>query len=489
LPVIKLRHSARSGEIMRARPTNLIRLGSRFLLLSLLLVPASWLLAQELRIKPVSNPSLPSFNPRRTPVVDVIDKVKAAVVNIHSERTISSLNRDDMLALTQTQNRVNGMGTGIVIDPRGYIVTNHHVVDDVQMLRVKLLDGASYPAKVVARDPEADLAILKIDAGKPLQTIPLGTASDLMLGETVIAIGNAFGYEHTSTVGIVSALKRDVSLNKEVSYKSLIQTDASINPGNSGGPLLNIHGELIGVNVAIRAGAQGIGFAIPTESMLKTVAELMSVRRRTGLVHGLVIKDSVDSSTTPVRRWGVIEQVAPESAAARAGLQVGDVLEKVGDMKTFTALDLERALLDKPAGEKHTVVLRRGASRNGEGGQEMALELTLKPTEKAQGNASNDVLSAKLGLKFQAVPAANVVAINPQLRGGLNVVEVNPDSPAAKAGIQRGDILIGLHQWETITIENAVFVVTHPDLATFSPVRFYLIRSGQLRRGYIANFE
>jgi serine protease Do len=466
---------------MRVLPLASSRLGRRFLLFSMILVGTSALFAEEFRLKA---PTPTTFNPRRTPLVEVIEKVKSTVVNIHSERTLSSLDRKEFSDLAQTQNRVNGMGTGIVIDHRGYIVTNHHVVDDVQMLRVKLIDGSSYSARVVARDPEADLAILKIDVAKPLPTMPLGTASDLMLGETVIAIGNAFGYEHTVSTGIVSALKRDVALNKEISYKSLIQTDASINPGNSGGPLMNINGELIGVNVAIRAGAQGIGFAIPTESMLKTVTELMSIRRRNGLTHGLVVKDGFEVLNHSVRRWGVIEQCAPESAAAKAGLQVNDVLVQVGDLKILTALDLERALLDKPAGEKIPVVIRRGANRNGEGGQEMTLELILKAPDRPVANG-NDLLQSKLGIRLQPVAAANVTAVNPQLRGGLSVIEVNPESAAAKAGIQRGDILIGLHQWETITLENAVFVVTHPDLATFSPLRFYLIRGGQLRRGYI----
>ena len=167
------------------------------------------------------------------------------------------------------------MGTGIIIDPRGYIITNQHVVEDVNSLRVRLADGTSLAARVVARDRDADLALLKVDAGASLPVVPLGTASDLMVGETVIAIGNAYGYEHTVSVGVVSAVGRDVALNKEVSYKALIQTDASINPGNSGGPLLNINGELIGVNVAIRAGAQGIGFAIPVDAVIKSAAAMM----------------------------------------------------------------------------------------------------------------------------------------------------------------------------------------------------------------------
>src|SRR5947209_16279705 len=172
------------------------------------------------------------------------------------------------------------MGTDELVDPRGYTVTNQHVVEDVHVIRVRLNDGSTYSARVLARDPDADLALLKIDAGRLLPVMPFGTGKDLMVGETVIAIGNAYGYEHTVTVGVVSALKRDVTLNKEVSYKSLIQTDASINPGNSGGPLLNVNGELVGVNVAIRAGAHGIAFAIPVDSMIRVVTDMFKARRR-----------------------------------------------------------------------------------------------------------------------------------------------------------------------------------------------------------------
>src|SRR5262245_2962627 len=194
---------------------------------------------------PVSARAAGPVNPRRTPVVDVVERVKAAVVNIQSERTARADLPPDFFAQAPSQSRVNGMGTGILLDPRGYIVTNHHVVEDVTLIRVRLADGSTHGARVVARDAESDLALLKIDAGRPLPVMPLGTAADLMVGETVIAIGNAYGYDHTVTVGVVSAIKRDVTLNKDISYKALIQTDASINPGNSGGPLLNINGDLV----------------------------------------------------------------------------------------------------------------------------------------------------------------------------------------------------------------------------------------------------
>src|SRR5438105_1457555 len=236
-------------------------------------------------------------NPRRTAVVEVVERVRAAVVNIHSERTVRGPAAEELFAHTPSQNRINGMGTGILIDPRGYLVTNQHVVEDVSVIRVRLSDGTTHSARVLTRDHDSDLALLKIDVARPLPTMPLGTSSDLMVGETVIAIGNAYGYEHTVTVGVISALKRDVTLNKEISYKQLIQTDAAINPGNSGGPLLNVNGELIGVNVAIRAGAQGIGFAIPVDSMLRVAGAMLAGKTRgtgaTAVSHGVQVRDEV----------------------------------------------------------------------------------------------------------------------------------------------------------------------------------------------------
>jgi serine protease Do len=432
-----------------------------------------------------------AYPARRTPVVDVVQRVKAAVVNIHSERTLQSA--PDGADLSTPPGRVNGMGTGIIIDPRGYVVTNHHVVEDVSLLRVRLADGAAVSARVVARDPEHDLALLKIDAGKPLPTVPLGTAQDLMVGETVVAIGNAYGYEHSVTVGVVSAVKRDVALNKEVSYKSLIQTDASINPGNSGGPLLNVHGELVGVNVAIRAGAQGIGFAIPVDNMLRAAADMLSVRRRTGAWHGLVGRDEVilpgssgveaASAGNPkvLTRRLVVERAEAGSPAAQAGLARDDVVQRVNDQPVACALDVERALLEARPGDRVPVLVRRK-------GADQRVELVLASADRA-APVPADVVWRKLGLRLAPVSSDLVTRANPQLRGGLAVSEVRGDGAAAKAGIQRGDVLVGLHQWEMLSVENVLFVLNHGDLASFNPLRFYIIRTGQVHRGWIQQVD
>ena len=151
------------------------------------------------------------------------------------------------------------MGTGVVVDPRGYIVTNYHVVEGVRQINVTLASGEAHIARLVSHDPETDLAIIKIPTKVAMPLISIGRSDDLMVGEEVIAIGNAYGYEHTHTRGIISALHRTVKVTDSQYYRDLIQTDASINPGNSGGPLLNVDGQMIGINVAVRVGAQGIG--------------------------------------------------------------------------------------------------------------------------------------------------------------------------------------------------------------------------------------
>jgi serine protease Do len=439
-------------------------------------------------------------NPRRTPVVDVVERVKSAVVNIQSERMARVPATEDLFGTAPSQqSRVNGMGTGILVDPRGYIVTNHHVVEDVSLIRVRLCDGSQHGARVVARDAESDLALLKIDAGRPLPVMPLGTASDLMVGETVIAIGNAYGYDHTVTVGVVSAVKRDVTLNKDISYKSLIQTDASINPGNSGGPLLNINGDLIGVNVAIRAGAQGIGFAIPVDSMMRVVADLLSIRKRNGTWHGLVCRDIVEpaagsriqvsslegdgsgSDAAGLKRELVVERIDDAGPAAKAGVQRGDVVLQVADAKVACALELERALLDRAAGDKVPVLVRRD-------GKEQRLELVLQSVERSQSPVA-ELIWRKLGVRLLPVSAEVVARSNNQLHGGLAIVEIRAEGAAARAGLQRGDVLVGLHQWETLTVENVAYVLQHPELATFTPLRFFIVRARTVHRGWVQQLD
>ena len=258
---------------------------------------------------------------RRSPVVRAVEGVGMSVVNIRGEKLLSS--GGSSTGSADESRRVNGMGTGVIIDPRGYIVTNHHVVDGVREIEITLADKSQHVARLISRDPKTDLAIIKIDDCPPLPVIKIGSSLDLMPGESVIAVGNAFGYENTVTRGIISALHRPVNVSKTQCYDDLIQTDASINPGNSGGPLLNIDGEMIGINVAVRQGAQGIGFAIPVKKVMDVAAELMASHVAEKNWHGLQVKAG-EGDSAPV----VVSAVEEKSPADAAGLKPGDILAR-----------------------------------------------------------------------------------------------------------------------------------------------------------------
>ena len=422
----------------------------------------------------------PTAAGRRDDMVAVVERVKGAVVNIHSER-FSTASDDPFRPGITVPQRVNGMGTGIVLDPRGYIVTNFHVIDDVQSLRVRLVDGTTCPARVLATDKDSDLALIKIEPPKPLTVVPLGTAQDLMLAERVIAIGNAYGYEHTVTVGHVSAMKRDVTLNKEISYKSLIQTQTPINPGNSGGPLMNRLGEVVGVNVAIRAGAQNIAFAIPVDTMIARAAEMLSLRRRGIVKHGLVVADRWErkSDDATIRRWVLVQRVDADSPAAEAGVKPGDLLESIDGSAILTSIDVERAFLERNS----NAALNVKVQRNGEAAE---LKITLRgntgvPAVLVAANTGEISSAKRLGLVVHPVGIDVTARINRELRGGLLIQDVAGGSPAARAGLDKGDILIGLHLWETLNADNITFVVNHKDITAFHPIKTYFVRDGKVR--------
>ena len=312
--------------------------------------------------------ALAGSEPRRTAIVEAVDKVHQCVVSISSEKKAESHSRWPFSAEENQRPRVSGMGSGVLIDRRGYILTNHHVVDKVQGIMVQLFDGTSCPARLLQFDAVMDLAILKIEPPHPLTAIELGISSDLMVGETVITIGNAFGYENTVSVGIVSALHRDVTLSDDQVYRNLIQTDACINPGNSGGPLINIEGQLIGINVAVRASAQGIGFALPIDEVKRVAAELLSTRRLAATWHGMVALEQKRGN----HRGVVVSEVQSGSPAEATGLRPGDELVRIGDLAIVSTIDVERGLLDTRPGHPASVTVRRA-------GQESTLALDVRP--------------------------------------------------------------------------------------------------------------
>ena len=421
--------------------------------------------------------------PRRSAIVEAVDKVHQSVVSISSEKKAESHSRWPFSPEENQRPRVSGMGSGVLIDRRGYILTNHHVVDKVQGIMVQLFDGTSCPARLLQFDAVMDLAILKIEPPRPLTAIELGTSADLMVGETVITIGNAFGYENTVSKGIISALHRDVTLSDDQVYRNLIQTDACINPGNSGGPLINIDGQLIGINVAVRAGAQGIGFALPIDEVKRVAAELLSTRRVASTWHGVVALEQRRGA----RRGVVVSEVQPGSPAEATGLRPGDELVRIGDLAIASTLDVERGLLDVRPGRPASVTIRRGGTES-----HLVLDVrpvTGNPAAPAAG-ATDDAVWRILGLKTLPVPTEYVAAVSPKLRGGLYVQAVLPGSPAAEAAIQTGDILLGMkvgaRHWETIRPDNILYVLRQPETVQSKSALFYVVRRNEVQQQRIS---
>jgi serine protease Do len=406
---------------------------------------------------------------RRTPIVAAVEAARPAVVNIHGHKTVDS--PDENGEYGEGPRRVNGMGTGVVIDERGYIITNHHVIDGVRRINVTLADRRTYTARLIARDPQTDLAVIKIKPSQPLKLIKIGSSSDLMPGEPVVAVGNAYGYHHTVTRGIISALDRTVEVTDSQKYFDLIQTDASINPGNSGGPLLNIDGEMIGINVAVRVGAQGIGFAIPVDKAIEVAAKLMRVERTSGTWHGFIGETVIREG----KRLLMVHGVREGSPAESAGVQPGDVVLSLGSRPVERPLDIERALLGVAAGTEVLVKFQRDQNTG-----ETRVLLARAPNLPLE---EEDEVWALLGLRLSPVEAQDVRNADSRYKGGLRVAAVREDSPAARRGMRVGDILVGMHVWETVSMENMDYILNHADLPAEDTVRFYVVRGTKTHVG------
>ena len=461
-------------------------------------------------VSAVSAPANPASD-RYSPFVRIVERARQSAVNIHTEKRQKSL---DIVFSAGKGAKVNGMGSGIIVDERGYILTNYHVVHEVESLRVTLHNDTSYDARVIDYDNRRDLAVIKINAPHPLPVAPLGTSADLMLAEEVIAIGNAYGYEGTVSRGIISALNRDVEVNDEQSYDHLIQTDTAINPGNSGGPLINCLGEVIGINVAIRAGAQKIGFAIPIDDARKVLARLLSVELRDNHFHGVL---ATDYKKTSADRRLVVTQVLPNSPAAKCGIVAGDVIRKSGAIDITDLADFERSLLEHRVGEQVPLMVLRDKDI-----ENLTLELGKAPTERIRpGRQTLPNLNAQSGNGAKQAPPAPSLASNSNVpvvptagrawdtvgvrlravaendtrltsirekpyHGGMEVAEVRGNSTAVANGIQVGDILVGLHTYETITQDNVEYVLNSPQIRNSRQVKFYIVRKGETLFGNFA---
>ncbi|HET8725348.1 MAG TPA: trypsin-like peptidase domain-containing protein [Anaeromyxobacteraceae bacterium] len=401
-------------------------------------------------------PALPRAEPRppaerRSPVVVAAERSRGAVVNVSAEEMVrvrvptpgadmGQLLFEEFFGKPRFRSgyAVTSLGSGVIVSPDGFVLTNAHVVERGARFRVQLLDGRELPARVLGVDPASDLAVLRVETKEKLPFLASGRSDDLMIGETVIAIGNPFGLAHTVTAGVVSALHRKVG-DPRRSLFDMIQTDASINPGNSGGPLVNVQGQLVGVNTAIIGDRNaGIGFAIPIDRALRVAEDLIRHGEVREGYTGIAVRDeSVKSDRIGSDRVRVqVSSVEPGSPAATAGVRKGDVVETLGDAPVESAAEYRFRARDVPVGGTVRLGLARGKER---------LTALIRTVELSAERAEAQLLQRTgLTLAEEKVRGGTVVVVKGVRRG----------SPAAEIGLQAGDWIREVNSTEISTLAD-----------------------------------
>ncbi len=342
-----------------------------------------------------------------------------------------------------------GVGSGFIMNRDGYILTNNHVVEDADQIKVKLANGKEYDAKIIGRDPKTDLALIKIKASSDLQPLNLGNSDDLKVGSWVVAVGSPFGLEQTVTAGIVSAKGRVIGSGP---YDNFIQTDASINPGNSGGPLINMKGEVVGINTAIIASGRGIGFAIPINMAKEIGPQLQEKGHVTRGWLGVSIQEVTPALTKSFdlkeKKGALVAQVLSGSPAEKAGIEQGDVIIEFNGKEVTDSKDLPRIVASTPVGKAVAIkLLRNGKVLDRQvkvGEMEEKVEVAEAPSHKSLGITVQNLtpeIAKGLGLKKDT---------------GVVVTRVEPGSPAADAGLQRGDVVQEVNRKPVKNVEDFV---------------------------------
>lgn len=378
--------------------------------------------------------SLASSN-RRTPVVEAVEKAMPSVVNIGTERMVRRVysdprmrSRGDMLDLFFLEffgtppappdyRMKHSLGSGVIISPDGFILTNYHVIERASRIRVMLSDESTYEARVMAGDEVNDLALIKIDPDVPLPAVAFAKEDDLMLGETVITLGNPFGLAHTVTVGVLSAKNREARYNGQVLYNDILQTDAAVNPGNSGGPLLNIDGELIGINVAIYQDAQNIGFAMPVKRAKALLTRWLTPRMINNRWPGFDLEQYENLIQ--------VRQIDPNSDAYQMGLRNGDIVTSIAGEPVTGLYEANRKLINYDVGQSVEMTFKLGEEL-----KSFTLPITAVP------EPSGDRLALDLlGLVFDC-SSEKAAKVTEKYRSCLIVKDVAAGSPAEKAGLK-----------------------------------------------------
>ena len=411
----------------------------------------------------VDGQPLPSLAP-------LVKRVAPAVVNIRVSQSVQTRSpySDDMFrrffGLPETPGgtrEVQSAGSGVIVDAdEGYILTNHHVVDGADTIMVTLLNEETLEAEIVGSDPDTDIAVLRVDP-EQLVDIPIGDSEAVEVGDFVIAIGNPFGLSHTVTSGIVSALGRS-GISRD-GVEDFIQTDASINPGNSGGALVNMRGELVGINSAIisrTGGNVGIGFAVPSQlarSIMRQILDFGEVRRGLlGVTIQTIDAESAKALGAEVKSGALVSSVEPGSAAEKAGIRVDDIIVRINEERIDDSLELRNAIGLRSSGEEISIEFVRGGET-----QTVTTELGEQQVSQSSGD---EIHSGLAGAQF----AAN----STRSSRGVEVTEVTPGSPAAQRGLRAGDTITAVNRRPVQTLGQL------REIATSSSILFLLVQRG-----------
>jgi serine protease Do len=392
---------------------------------------------------------------------DVAASASPAVVNISSQKTVTGFQgfrwrqperpggRPDPLEefferffgddSPLGERREKALGSGFIIDPDGLIITNNHVVENAEDVVVRLSDDREFSAEILGRDPKTDLALIQIEAPTDLPHLELADSDRVRIGDWVLAIGNPFGLEHTVTAGILSARGRMIGAGP---YDDFLQTDASINPGNSGGPLLNLQGDVIGINTAIVAGGNGIGFAIPTNMARKIVNQLHRsgrvVRGWLGVLVQEVTPELAESFDLPEAQGALVADVTPGGPAEKAGVHRGDVIVSFNGRPVENWSDLPAMVAETPVGSQVKVVVFRD-------GRKKTIPVTLGELED-ETVAAASTQTPDLGLMVEEVTPELAKSMGLEDEGGVMITSVEHGAPARQSGLRAGDVIVELNR-------------------------------------------
>ncbi len=411
----------------------------------------------------------PTREERRDRVVRTVEKIAPSVVNISTEKIVVRRYADpflgfrddlfdrhfrDFFAPFERRYRTQSLGSGVLIHPDGYILTNEHVVRRASGIRVTLADGRGFDARLIGSDARWDLALLKIDGdeGESFPSVSLAPTYDVYLAEIVIALGNPFGLENTISVGRVSHRGRQLREGDRVLFERVIQIDAAINPGNSGGPLVDIAGDLIGINTAILAGSEGIGFALPLEEIEPVLLRLMAPERIGGFWEGIRFGDD---PLDPV-----IAEVEEDSPAAEAGLQAGDRILRTAGRAVKRSLDHRFALLDRSVNDTVPIEVERDGRK---------IDLTLVPAA-LQPDRADRIIRRRLGISVQTLTPDLAGALGTATVQGVVVSDVDRDGPCADLGIEAGMVILEAGGRSVDTVEGFADILSETESGSEVPL-------------------